>query len=132
VPGKNKQPLEMAILNGQAAHNPQRYRNKVPKNEFDLGEPPEHVMMITGAPEAWAEFQKFCVPGVLTEAERHTIEIGALLMAEFRSNPIQFPTTRLSVLLSILSKLGMNPCDRQKLGVPNAGEKAENKFSKFQ
>ena len=51
--GRHKKPLELARLSGADKKNPQRYRKKIPKSEFPLGEPPDG--MIEGADDAWHE-----------------------------------------------------------------------------
>ena len=113
--GRHKIPLELARLSGATKKDPQRYRNKVPKSKFPLGEPPGG--MIDGAAEAWCEISAACAAGVLTRADRIILEITANLLAEYRSDPPGFAVGKLRHLVSCFARLGMSPSDRTCLGV---------------
>jgi hypothetical protein len=67
--------------------------------------------------------------GVLTGADRHNVEIGARLLMEFRADPVEMPTSRVTLLNRILGQFGMSPSDRAKLSVPQP--KPENPFSQL-
>ncbi len=122
------QPRELAELKGAHKRNPQRYKKKPPKNNDKLGKPPKH--MDAYAKKVWAELETYALPGVLTGSERFIFEIVSNLIAEYRMGPNIFPIGKYSHLLSGLSKLGLTPADRQKLGVTKDKED-ENEFDMF-
>lgn len=124
---KHTQPLEIAKLKGATRHDPQRYKKVPPKSEFDIGQPPAH--MGAEAKAAWFEIQSYAIPGVLTAAERPLLEVLANLFAEYRIDPLGFPTNRMGQMIGALARLGMSPADRQRLGVEPAPK--ENEFDEF-
>lgn len=109
------QPRELAELKGSIAKNPQRYRNEVPKHTGELGEPPKH--MKAKAKKCWYELQTICIPATLTAAERLTFELLANFMVDYRADPTKFPAMKYPAMLGLMSRLGMNPADRQRIGV---------------
>lgn len=121
---KHRQPRELAELKGLTKKNPQRYRNEVPKNPYELGEPPNGLNKHEKA--VWDELRNCCLPATLTSAERFYFEILCSLMVEFRRDKEAFPSMRLSILNNMLGKLGLNPCDRQKIGVTKNKEESQN------
>lgn len=125
---RNKQPRELAELKGAHKKDPQRYRNKVPKNAMGLGDPPAH--MVEAAKTIWREIEAFALPGVLTGSERFLMEMLANLMLEYRIAPIEFTAAKYSIMISAFARLGMSPADRQKLGVKD-DKKPENEFDEF-
>ena len=58
--------------------------------------------------------------GVLTGADRHNVEMAAYLMAEYRKNPAEMQTSRLTLLNRMLCQYGMTPSNRAKLSIPKA------------
>jgi hypothetical protein len=123
---RHAQPREVAELKGATRHDPQRYTAKVPKSDLIVGEPP--VDMLEAEQVAWAELQKYAVPGVLTGSERVVMELTASLIAEFRADRRGFPATKIVQLRGLLASLGMTPADRQKFGFDKP---KENEFQEF-
>ena len=120
------QPIELARLKGAHRKDPARYNKDIPKSDAPLGDPPEHLG--DAAVKVWRELCDICLPGVLTDADRIAVEALAELLAEFRSNPVDFQTSRLNAMIKILSSLGMTPVDRTRLGVAKK-KKDENPFA---
>jgi len=78
--------------------------------------------------KAWADITDRCHFGVLCRADSLAVEVAAVLMAEFRSNPVDIPAAKLARLDSLLSRFGMTPADRSK--VSSSKRKTENRFSR--
>lgn len=124
---RHAQPREVAVLKGANRVHPERYRSEIPKHASPLGEIPAHL-----SPEAkavWFELETYSLPGVLTAADRVVMETLAILVADFRKAPSEFPTPRIQAMLSCIGRLGMSPADRQKLGTEKKPE--GNPFDAF-
>lgn len=126
---KHKMPRELAELKGADKKNPQRYRNLVPKSAYDIGEPP--AMMTDKQKAIWYEICDSAIPGTLTSAERIPLELAACLLDEFRQYPLECATSRIAMLVGILSRFGMTPVDRQKLNIPGQKQIEANEFEAF-
>ncbi len=122
---RHTQPREVAELKGAVAHDPQRYRNNPPKSKLPLGNAPD--WMDEAEAMAWVDFCTHIPPGVLTETDRMTLEMGSVLMAEFRELRRDFKVSKVAQLISIFGRFGMTPADRQKLHV----EKIEDEQDGF-
>ena len=111
-----RQPRELALLKGAHKVNAARYAEEVPKSDLPFGEPPAH--MPQDARDVWAEIESLAIPGVLTGADRLTFEIMCNTFAEYRRDPENFQTARITALLAMLSRFGMSPADRNRLAAP--------------
>lgn len=125
---------EMAKLTGAAKKNPQRYRKVAPKSKYDIGPPPEYFSK--EQKKIWAEVVKYGLPGQLTGSDRFHLESTVQLLDEMRHPPSYgFTSANRSLLVSCLAKLGMNPQDRNRLGVqpllPVKSKKDTDDFSEF-
>ena len=116
---RTRQPDELAFLKGADKKHPERYRAETPKSARPLGGAPEHLgRNLDPDPAAcWFELESYCIPGVLTGADRIALEVLSNLLAEYRSDPVKFPSTKLNQLNTMLGRFGMTPSDRTKLGV---------------
>lgn len=112
---RHAQPREIAELKGATSKDPQRYRGEVPKSEQPLGGAPSH--MSGGGQACWFELSSYSIPGVLTVADRISLELASELLAQFRTDPLEYPTTKLAQLVGLLARFGMTPSDRQKLSI---------------
>ena len=107
---------EAAALKGADRKDPQRFRHrkKAPKSDLPLGDSPEHLS--AGAKLAWFELSSYAIAGTLTGSDRVMLEAASNLLAEYRTNPVDFTAAKLGRLFQALSSFGMTPVDRQKLG----------------
>lgn len=132
---RNKQPLELAKLKGAHKKDPQRYRKVVPKHDKDIGAPPAHMKKkgykFPEAIKIWQELVGQALPGVLTASDRVIMEMASNLLSEYRRDPSAFTSPRYQTLLSCLSRLGLTPSDRQRLGVNKPEGNEENEFKDF-
>jgi hypothetical protein len=117
---RHAQPREIAALKGSIAKNPQRYKRELPKVDYDLGMPPDH--MPEDAKAVWHEIATYAPVEVLKGADRLMLEIVANSIAVYRRDPENYPAQRLGQLMGGLGRLGMSPADRQKLGVEKPKE----------
>lgn len=120
---RHKQPEEVARLKGATRTHPDRYRNRPAKNEHELGRAPAYLRK--DAKRAWNELVKWSLPGVLTAAERPTLELFANLLADFRDAPSEFPAQKMAAMLSCIGRLGMTPSDRQKIVMAKQAKQAD-------
>ena len=109
----HKQPLEVAQVKGALKWNPRRYKDRKAKSRLPLGQPPKR--MTDEAKAVWFELETYSLPGVLTGAERTTMELLSNLLAEYHEDPRKFPANKYGPIISFLARLGMTPADRQKV-----------------
>lgn len=121
---RHTQPREVAELKGATAKDPQRYRGEVPKLDLPVGNAPEHLSAEAAA--CWFELQTYSIPGVMTAADRLSLEMTSELLAGFREDPKAFPANKIGQLVSLLGRFGMTPCDRQKLSIEKPKEKDDD------
>lgn len=57
-------------------------------------------------------------PGVLGNSDRLALEILCHLIIQFRKNPTEFASMKLSRMEAIMGKFGMTPADRNKIKMP--------------
>lgn len=106
-------PTNVLELKGAFKKNPQRARQDA-ESVGPLSSAPPHL---AGAElDAWNEIAQYAPPGVLTDSDRIALEVAANLLAQFRNDPVEFPSTKLVRLEALLGKFGMTPADRAKVG----------------
>jgi hypothetical protein len=115
--GRHAQPREVAELKGATRHNPQRYRGTPAKNEYPVGDAPEHLP--EDARAVWFELSALSLPGVLTGADRLLMEIVSNLVAEYRRDPDNFKVGKHSVLKGHMATMGITPSARQQFTTPD-------------
>ena len=125
-----RKPTNVLELNGAHKKNPARGREREnePKPVNPIGEAPAEFASEQKA--AWNDIVKQCHEGVLTSVDRLIVEIGANLLAEYRLNPIMFPSAKLNQLRGVLAQCGMTPADRSRVGVVG-GKKPKGDFDEF-
>lgn len=131
---RHPQSREVADLKGATRKHPERYRKTPPAVEMPLGNAPDHLDK-TGekdwtASEIWFELESYAPRGVLTGADRITMEVLSNLLVEYRKAPSEFAVGKYTHLIGCLARLGMTPADRQKLGVEKPEDKG-NEFDEF-
>lgn len=127
-----KMSREEARLKGADKKNPQRYRTEPPKSSYELGDAPD--FFTDDQKEIWAEIAQYSLPGVLTGAERFNMEVVTKLLDGFRKDTKgDYPPAKIALLNKILGQLGMNPLDRQRLGVqkPAGNKDKKTGFEEF-
>ena len=104
-------PTETLELRGSFKHDPKRRRDVGAKASTALGDPPRHLTEVEQG--CWRELEQNIAAGVLTSAERWTLEIASRLMARFRADWLS--GAEFAQLTKSLSSLGMTPVDRSKV-----------------
>lgn len=127
--GRPSKTLEHKELNGTFIANPERKpRGRPPKSIHAVGEPPKVLNMAEQT--IWAELQQNVPAQVLTQADRHQVEIYCKLMAKERMNVIT--VTERGQLLRCMSSMGLTPVDRQRLApVEPWDTNKQSPFSEF-
>jgi hypothetical protein len=126
-----RDPAALQKLKGVDKKNPKRMREE-PEPTGPLGEPPSHFTNEEKA--VWYELGTLAPPRVLTNADRWLVELACSLMARKRKDGIGgragLNNGELAMLAQCLSKMGMTPSDRSKVGVPPEKPK-DNPFATF-
>lgn len=124
-----RKPTSILHLTGSLQKNPSRLKARTgePQELGELGEPPDRLTALQA--KAWREIGDNAAYGVLTKADRHSLEVAAVLLAEFWKNGAEMKGTHISMLNTLLSKMGMNPSDRSRVSVTEP--KKVNPFAKF-
>ncbi len=123
---KTRSPKNVLELRGTIEKNPGRYakRGKTPTDPRKIGRCPQDFT--PDQRQAWKEVLAND-PGVLTRADRLTIEQIARLVAEIRATAE--PTASKQALLgNLLHRIGQNPVARNYVQVPEP--KKENPFAR--
>ena len=112
-------PSAVKKLEGAYKRNPNRKPKGEPQPRMGIGAAPKWMTEFQS--NIWDEFVDQIAPGVLKNMDRIFLEQGVLLLEKSRLEEIN--SADRSALLTVLGKLGMNPCDRQKITVetPKAG-----------
>jgi hypothetical protein len=132
--GRPRKPTHVLTLQGAFKKDPQRARPNEPKPAAQLGEPPKYFS--DELVEIWHELDEMTVPGVLTVSDRWTVEVASQLMYQFRQSRTKesgqtMTGTELSQLNSCLSRMGLTPADRSKVGLSNDKEHSLDPFAEL-
>jgi len=106
-------PTAIKALSGAYKKNPDRKPKAEPQPRMGIGAAPKWMTGFQS--NIWDEFVDQIAPGVLKNMDRIFLEQGVLLLEKSRLDEIN--SADRSALLTVLGKLGMNPCDRQKITV---------------
>ena len=117
-----------AILEAKGAFkkNPNRKRESEPVVNDPLDKAPPKSLSEFEA-ECWSEIIDIAPAGVLTAADKISVELIAVLLAEFRLNKADTTAAIINRLAQELTKLGLNPSGRAGLTVDKP---KENQFKK--
>lgn len=116
--GRNRLPTNVHEMRGSYKKNPNRRPKDEPAAEDSgpIGDPPGYFD--EGQTRCWNEIVRKCHDGVLTEADSIAVEMAAVLLAQFRDDPVDFKAAKIVRLDSLLARFGMTPSDRTKVKVP--------------
>lgn len=104
-------------LRGAFRNHPGRHQERMgePATDEPVGMPPE--ILDDACKAAWNELVEIAPAGVLCRFDRVALEIAAVLLAQFRESPNDFPVTKLGRLNALLGQFGMTPSDRSKVSI---------------
>src|SRR5262245_9988273 len=126
--GRFAQPREMAELRGRVRHDPQRYRDEIPKTDLPLGTPPEWLS--EDVRRAWRYIEAHMPAGILRGEHRVIFEVMSTLLAEFWRSPTEIPVGKLQALLACCARFGMSPGDAKATSRARANE-PESVFAQY-
>ncbi len=132
--GRPRKPTAMQELKGANKVNPERWARQGRKNEpkptsYLTKEPPEHLTDLQKA--AYEHLVTNAHPKVLAQADSAIVEMGAVLLARFRSELDEFPMSKFKPLISILDRLGMTPSARSKVQAMEDNEDPDGDLKEF-
>jgi|SRR5579859_87678 len=115
-----RKPTEVLKLTGAFRKDPQRRaaRSSEPSGGSPVGEPPEYFG--DDLIDLWRELVGISPAGVLTQADRWTVEVACRMMRMLRSGI--FGAAEVNTLIRCLSQMGMTPADRSKIVIPKQVE----------
>lgn len=116
-------PVVKAEVTGAAAKNPQRHRDRKEAKTPSLGAPSKFLDVNGQA--AWESFKRE-LPW-LAESDRSLVEIAAHVRGRLLGGE-DVGVTALSMLQSILSKMGASPADRSKVSTPDDDQPKDEFF----
>jgi hypothetical protein len=114
--GAKRTPTNILKMRGAYKKHPERLKER----EFEpivtapLGECPADLGPLVKA--TWDEIAKYAPAGVLTSADRLSVELAAVLLAAHRLG--ECGDKGRAQLIQLYGKFGMNPADRSKVQVP--------------
>ena len=122
-------PSKVLEIKGSFRKNPQRRRSGEPIPTGGIG---PYAQGSLDKQEIWDEIVGQCAPGVLTNADRLSLEIVVEYVHLFRKDPARFPAVKVHVVVALLGRFGMTPADRAKLHLPEKPKDDESApWSKF-
>lgn len=115
--GRRRLPSEVLKAAGAFAHDPQRAaaRANEPKPRGPVGDAP--ATMTAAQRACWDEIVDRAHVGVVSQADAIIVEMAAILLEGLRRDPAGTSAAKMARLESLLSRLGMSPSDRSKVGV---------------
>ena len=118
----NRTPALKAAVTGTADRNPKRHRERKEPKVAGLGK--ASAFLDKNGVAAWEGFRRE-LPW-LAESDRALVEIAASVRGRLLAGE-DVGVTALSMLQSILSKMGASPADRTRVSVPD-DESEEDEF----
>jgi hypothetical protein len=121
-----RKPTAVLELTGAFKHDPKRNsaRQNEPAPNGPIGDVPLHFDKKLTA--LWYELIATAPAGVLTRADRWTVEVACRMMRMVRDG--MFGAAEVNVLMRCLARMGLTPADRSHVAVPKQAE-AQDEFS---
>ena len=132
--GRNRTATAILELKGSFKKHPERARPDEPKPTGPLGDPPKFLSK--SEKEAWLDLASIIAPGVLMNSDRWAVEIACRIMAKIRDpkggigGKFGASVGEVAQMNGLLSRMGMTPADRSKVGVPKRGDE-KDPFGEF-
>jgi len=127
-PGRPRKPSKLRIVEGHRGHRP------IPEDAPTVaGVPPMPSNFSEDQQTAWNDLVRWAPQGVLTHSDAGGLERAAIALAKVRAGDFRGKSSGFQALawekqvMGWLSKFGMTPVDRAKLGTtPKKPEKASD------
>ena len=120
-----RKPTKVLQLSGAFRKNPNRAR--IDPDTEALKAPPKHLS--DSQRQIWADIVRAAPKGVITEADRFSLEILCTLVDQFRTKPADMLAAKLVRLDVLLGKFGLTPSDRSKVAAPARKTDSGNPFA---
>ncbi len=119
---------DQAKMKGSLAVNKGRFadRKDSPSATGKVGLPPKYFSSQEKA--VWKEIAKAIPAGVAGGSDRMVIEMASRLLHQFRTDPVM-QSSRLSLLMQLLSRLGLDPQARTRLQIEQPKETTTDEWS---
>lgn len=117
-------PVRKAKVTGAAGKNPQRHRDRKEPKSTALGKP--SPFLDQHGKSAWEGFKRE-LPWLM-ESDRALVEIAASVRGRLLAGE-DVGVTALSMLQSILSKMGASPADRTRVMAPDDDDEEDEFFN---
>jgi phage terminase small subunit len=120
----------LLLIRNSFKKHPERLkeREQEPMPTADIGEPPKYLTK--AQQNIWNEFVAIIPPGVVRNTDRPWMGMAVRLMHRERKGML--PAQERAQLMSLLSRMGMNPSDRARLKAdPSKKKKETDEFSEF-
>ena len=126
----HRKPTALLKGTGSFDHNRGRYAARLtePTPAGPLGPPPKHFDKAHGA--LWREIASAAAPRVLTSSDAWLVELACSLMHQQRAGTAS--AAGLSLLTTLLGKMGMTPADRSKVQAGPPKPEADDPWSAFE
>ena len=123
---KQRKTLAQLAESGTLVRNSGRYAGRAAAQsapQRPIGLAPAHLPAIEK--RIWKELIKAAQPGLLQQSDRFYLELCCRMVGRMRAGDVK--SSEMNSVANILSKLGMNPVDRIKLGIENPTDPAKSK-----
>jgi phage terminase small subunit len=123
---KARKTLTQLAESGSLDRNPGRYASRYVAQvapHRPIGAAPAHLP--AAEKKIWKDLVRASQPGLLQKSDRFYLELCCKLVSRMRAGDVK--ASELNSVANILSKLGMNPVDRIKLGVESPADPSKSK-----
>ncbi len=114
--------FDQAQARGSEQVNAGRFadRKDAPPTTGVIGPPPKSLS--AAEKKIWKELVSTIPAGVAGESDRISVEIASRLLHQFRTNGHTMQSSRISLLMGMLSRLGLDPQARTRLHISPPAE----------
>lgn len=124
---------DTAQVKGAVKTNRGRFetRKSAPATTGQVGSPPKRFN--SDQKIAWKEITEAIPKGIAGMSDRMAVEMASVLLAQFRSNPLDMQASRIAILMQLLSRLGLDPQARTRLNAePVDTQKVHDEWTMFE
>lgn len=127
---KPRKPTHVLEMTGTLADHPGRYASRAnePKDLEELGRAPSHLT--EAQQKIWREIVGSTQEGWLKRTDRIAVEACVRLTEQLRAGTIS--NQGMSVLSTLLAKLGFTPSDRSKVQIPTKPKEDNDPWADYQ
>jgi len=124
-----RKPTTVHKLQGTYRASRHDERKNEPKSLGNIGRAPKRLTKEQAL--CWKEIVDITPDGVLAKSDRIIVELAARMTNDFRTNYEDFNAAKVSKLITILGKLGLNPSDRSSIVIEPPKSKEPSSWDDF-